>query len=128
MTSHHLAYTQHLPISGSIAAVCVCGEQTVAVGARRSYDETERDALDQLGVHIREALEARRSAPSAGRRPTGPGQTVKSRLDGTLGVATSRPRKSGSVPLETIDVMFIGSAFDGPFAVEDLTTVNLTEA
>lgn len=56
-------------------------------------------------------------------RPDRPGQAVRSNLDGTLGVTTTRVRPSG-----LMTVMFIGSDFDGPFSPSDLTVVNLTES
>lgn len=60
--------------------------------------------------------------PAVGERPTGPGQPVRSNLDGTLGVTITGVRPNGN-----ITVIFIGSDYDGPFLASDLTVTRLTE-
>lgn len=70
---------------------------------------------------------ARPELPAVGERPTGPGQPVRSTLDGTLGVTTSRVRRLSAERPAVIDVMFIGSDWDGPLDADLLTVTRLAE-
>lgn len=119
-TEHGFSHTVNQLGALTATVVCKCGRTFTRHAGLGPNDSPE--AMADLALERHLYTQEHAAAARSDDHPTKPGQPVRSLLDGTLGVTLTPVRPNGR-----ITVMFIGSAYDGPFEAADLAVTRLGE-